>query len=834
MWTAQHWLSFASNWPMKLSLHGIPVALLCLLGGPANASAQATTRTAADFVVAWQEDFSGPNVDGAAVVCRKDATGQEDPSGLIFSLRDGVLSLGAKFEDGGVADRALMGWGQAGVAGLIFGKGGAWGFDVKEYPILEIRARRGKGLDPDQVCLWGILKRADGSRMTTRLWPTAVDDWRVTTFRLAPDSSVPKKTTPQTLVGLNIDFGAVDYPRGLEIDWIRLRTFNSQERIAERERIKRLKRYRIPHPRILDEFFPFGIWNPQDEVLFPHGLQQMSCGGFEGNYGLMVRNHISAAASAHTAGYYRYRGHWRSYGPKMDQMEAVKGFIKANRLRLDAAEAAGLRMGMHVNGLGVDLEKHGPAFVEPAIKRIVEALGDSPALLSYAIDDEPVAGTEWQIAGVKQIFEENDPNYAVIFAVNAGLYSYELWEPYVAVHVPDDYRIHFGDRRPWHVGEMSKLASKVSKRPHWMVVQAFGGVGNERKKGWGSYACPTPAELRLMTYLSLANGAKGIFYYNWAGPAGWRWAAFPVDGYGNPQAEGLLAEISRLGERLIPIGHLLLATQWADPLGSYVVQSKQTSERGLTLGVLKHRERNVTYLAVVNNNPEQDLQGSVTILSKQADPAKRVYDLDALEPVSSMSAATFPVAVLPAGEGRFYVHATPEGYEKVRSELLAEQAREVLRVMTPDVSIAERWQLDLGRVRQLRGRAEDKAASAEGREALTLSREATKALDELMAENQTLSECRRRLDAIRKLMGRINVHMPWRRQPSGNDPWKGNSAIENLVEPYWAARKEYDVLEKRFIAGASEGLLASARAHGTLVSRLTRKVLTDVGGLRED
>ncbi len=52
--------------------------------------------------------------------------------------------------------------------------------------------------------------------------------------------------------------------------------------------------------------------------------------------------------------------------------------------------------------------------------------------------------------------------------------------------------------------------SKTYNRPFWFFVQAH---------SWSDLRDPTPKEIRAMTYLSLAYGAKGIFYfYYWTDP----------------------------------------------------------------------------------------------------------------------------------------------------------------------------------------------------------------------------------------------------------------------------------------------------------------------------
>ena len=87
--------------------------------------------------------------------------------------------------------------------------------------------------------------------------------------------------------------------------------------------------------------------------------------------------------------------------------------------------------------------------------------------------------------GVKQIFEENDPEHLASFVVNAGMQNYKAWEPYVALQWADDYPIGIGrGRNPWRLADSCKEAVKFTKHPYWIVLQSFGAVGNPGEQQW--------------------------------------------------------------------------------------------------------------------------------------------------------------------------------------------------------------------------------------------------------------------------------------------------------------------------------------------------------------
>ena len=68
------------------------------------------------------------------------------------------------------------------------------------------------------------------------------------------------------------------------------------------------------------------------------------------------------------------------------------------------------------------------------------------------------------------------------------------------------------------IAEHVDLARKAIKDriPVWAVLQAF-GYQNEKNKGWGWKREPTLQEMKAMTYLAIAQGARGIFYFTYHG-----------------------------------------------------------------------------------------------------------------------------------------------------------------------------------------------------------------------------------------------------------------------------------------------------------------------------
>jgi hypothetical protein len=137
----------------------------------------------------------------------------------------------------------------------------------------------------------------------------------------------------------------------------------------------------------------------------------------------------------------------------------------------------------------------------------IETFRDHPALLAWYISDEPTGhgATPEQLQTAADLVRELDPYHPVtIVFVNPG----------AAARFSHAMDLAMTDPYPIPNGLPGSIASAVRtvrdavapKIPLWLVPQAFGG--NE----WWSRE-PTAAELRLMTWLGIIEGATGVQYF---------------------------------------------------------------------------------------------------------------------------------------------------------------------------------------------------------------------------------------------------------------------------------------------------------------------------------
>ena len=156
------------------------------------------------------------------------------------------------------------------------------------------------------------------------------------------------------------------------------------------------------------------------------------------------------------------------------------------------------------------------------------AVKDHPAILSWYLSDEP-EGHGKSPADMRKEYERVralDPTRP------AGLCHY-LWDALAKYKDSADYVM--SDVYPVlakrtqalipvsdHIDQIHRIHG--SGFPVWPVIQVFGGPDTED----GKWAPPTPVEVRCMTYLALAHGAKGMLFFSYWPKAPRTWAEVGV------------------------------------------------------------------------------------------------------------------------------------------------------------------------------------------------------------------------------------------------------------------------------------------------------------------
>ncbi len=166
------------------------------------------------------------------------------------------------------------------------------------------------------------------------------------------------------------------------------------------------------------------------------------------------------------------------------------------------------QVGMYVN-LDIRQASHPPHTDDKWqwLKEEIEAFRDHPALLSYYLADEPELGwasAEDCILAYRKI-KELDPWHPVtmVFCVPSAAAAYS---PGMDIVMTDPYPIPGGPVTRV-VDYVERIRGDTGDRlPMWIVPQAFGGG-----EGWARE--PSRQEERVMTYLALIHGARGVQYF---------------------------------------------------------------------------------------------------------------------------------------------------------------------------------------------------------------------------------------------------------------------------------------------------------------------------------
>ncbi len=211
--------------------------------------------------------------------------------------------------------------------------------------------------------------------------------------------------------------------------------------------------------------------------------------------------------------------------PTLPEEEVVRGFnmmspyqkiekktFRQRKAYMDRCAALGMKVNYNLlsvaggGGVGSKMTASDEEKRERLIHEVL-AFRDHPALLAWYIADEPVGQGKppGPLVETYNLIKKLDPYHPVtmVFMTPQKAYRYA---GAMDIVMADPYPIP--SRPVTEVEYVSKLLKKAlyPEKPLWIVPQAFGGAEVWQRE-------PTPSELRVMTYLALINGARGIQYF---------------------------------------------------------------------------------------------------------------------------------------------------------------------------------------------------------------------------------------------------------------------------------------------------------------------------------
>jgi len=830
-------------------------AICCLTMAAGLATALATACYAAEDApahagkVVWQEDFS----DASAP---QWSTGYYSPSGTpgkpTIEVKDGNLVFTSDFPE----PKEKRGYASA---SYHFKEGlfGA-GFVLAEAPVLELRlrplkdSRRHTGVMGAGLILNYVTY--GGDHMWTGFSPLSeaggadAGQWVTATYNLYDAPKATGAAGKKLLTDFSFFmFSQLDQGESvaMEVDWIRLRQLNQEEWAKANVWGEVLGEFKMqPCPKA-EEFFGLGfyglsspLWGGGDEVTMDHMARNWV--NFVGHYGGRFYQNV-------WWGYRWELDHNAQDDIPHDEQTRATYYVKLHQYAAPRLREYGMYYLANMAGMagGVEtirLEDRDKELMERWADEITSGLRDEENILGWFCADEATPTYLKNYLVTKALLESRDRSKAAMVLVNNLGFLKTAYEPSHQVIFADSYPVLRPHRdNPWHILKWMKDVSEVSgDKPHWLTLQSFSS-SDER---W--YARPSPTELTLMSWLSIAGGANVNCYFVYCGGGWWRsrylinkprggfWAC--VDSYGNetPWFEAYKEFADRVG----PIGPLLAKAKLIlKPSVEAIAPEIQLNgfkpgggklgtAGAVYVGVLEPGQIGGQVLVAVNMDRDNPQPVKISVGGDLG--GKRLYDLVSLEEIPATDPGVFAAGTLAPGDGHPYVLCSGTVFEKVREIVYAARAKQAIRVAGLDLRMARAWQIAVGKFQEELAEAEESLASGQGQGALDRATRLSDAITARLQADQTYRSCREAITGVKKKLGRISVMLNVAAHEDKDTP-----QLRDLAKEVLAVSEEFGRCMNDFYFGRSDGLLDRATALDEKVTPLVPRT-SEITGVEVD
>jgi hypothetical protein len=268
---------------------------------------------------------------------------------------------------------------------------------------------------------------------------------------------------------------------------------------------------------------------------------------------------------------------------------------------LEMAEKYDLKIILAIDemcGMGYSDKPISEKVVYNRIKAVTDKLSKYPSLLRYLIVDEPTERLTDTWLTLQRIQNNVDPQHPVFSVTNTVTVIDSLMKRTVMSEViPDIYLIRPGASPMYLLNNYAENVGIIVKasenRPVWAMPQAF--------FGGGPWRMPTNPEIRSLTWLSLAKGAKGYIYFLYNDVP-------PMKGIVDEklQPRPIHNEVSAVATIIRKIAPVLLDLQLKD------IGIKAADVNVHEVGQFQDKNKN-TYFIVVSKDPEKDTTAVITL-----------------------------------------------------------------------------------------------------------------------------------------------------------------------------------------------------------------------------
>lgn len=195
---------------------------------------------------------------------------------------------------------------------------------------------------------------------------------------------------------------------------------------------------------------------------------------------------------------------------------------------LDRSWAAGLRMMVELPRKAIEKAQWAQ------VRWRIETFRHHPGLLCWGSEERVARGMAplANIAALYRLVHELDPDHPLVLGdtrdvigklqkdrrdffpddcMDVGIW---WWYP-IPLHAPDGNGLESQDKNAALLQPPAWLTTTHSRKPLWIAIQSYQHPRPDAR-------FPTPAEYRCLAYLSLINGAKGLWFYTGSGQKDWQ------------------------------------------------------------------------------------------------------------------------------------------------------------------------------------------------------------------------------------------------------------------------------------------------------------------------
>jgi len=438
---------------------------------------------------------------------------------------------------------------------------GSWQpVSVAAAPVIELRYQR-VGSTPTMMT-WLHYETESGQVRTISTYhsQTEADQWHTYKVNLAQPEALGEGQAARFLGVQIVPLGEPGQPLEVRLDYVRVRRMTEEEYQKVGRANEMINRLEVqPAPRV-ENFFGLGWWG--------HANAPWNGGG-EPDLERVARNWTNVIlpyGSRFGANIWKHYQQLISSEEEIEPDEKTRAqyWLKMQRDEIARLKPFGIRHFANFEGFiphmtasrpGTPLEDLDLDQLGKWADEVVAALKGEDSVLGWYIADEPARAALLNYLLIKQMMESRDRTRPALCLFN-NMGAMRVFAPYQQLMLTDRYPVH-GKRDPWDIATWMRDCRKETRAPHWITLETHWWVGRDQPT--------TPAQWRLVNWLAIAEGAKGINYFIYSIGPYWRnahstsWNSNMVDPYGNERP--LWPAYCDFAAAVGPVGDLLVRAE---------------------------------------------------------------------------------------------------------------------------------------------------------------------------------------------------------------------------------------------------------------------------------